>query len=313
MTSSRRTVVYAWLYAMCVSTVLHAGAYVAAQESPPQPRPDIKDVRYGPHERHLLDLYLAESEEPTPLVIMIHGGGFIGGDKEKIYGVRAYLDDGLSVASVQYRLAPEHPHPAAFHDAARAVQFLRHNAARYNLDGARFATIGASAGGGLSLWLALHDDLAEPDADDPIDRQSTRVSCAVGIGAQASYDPRFWVAHGMGAGLQEPALSLMYGLKPGTVFDQPFDDERLITIAEECAPITHVSPDDPPLLLLYDVPDKPINDETPLWAIVHHPRHGRLLQEKLEPMGVEHRIYFYKDFDDAGAETLAFLKHHLVK
>jgi acetyl esterase/lipase len=97
---------------------------------------------------------------------------------------------------------------------------LRHNAKEYNLASDHFATTGGSAGAGISLWLATRDDMADPDSNDPVSRQSTRIRCASVSGAQVSYDPRYWREIGLGKGLQHSSFPLMYGLPS----DDPFKD-----------------------------------------------------------------------------------------
>src|SRR5262245_4805795 len=153
-----------------------------------RPKPDVANARYGPHERNVLDLWKARAEKPTPLVVFIHGGGFRGGDKKNLPLplLDRCLKAGLSVASINYRLSQHAPFPAPMHDSARAIQFFRSKAKDWNLDPARIACTGSSAGAGISLWLAFHDDLADPKSTDPVARQSTRLSCAAVLGAQSS-------------------------------------------------------------------------------------------------------------------------------
>ena len=112
--------------------------------------------------------------------------------------------------------------------------------------------------------------MADPKSDDPVSRQSTRISCASVGGAQVSYDPRFWRELGLAKGLQHSSFSLMYGVPS----DDPFKDPKKIAIAEDCAPIEHVSRDDPPVYFQYGVPDE-LSEKTSLGAVVHHPRHSQ--------------------------------------
>lgn len=254
----------------------------------PRSKPTHADIKYGPDERHVIDLYLVESEQPTPLVIYIHGGGFTGGNKQGVSPklIRDMHAEKISVAAIHYRFISRDPFPAPFADSARAIQFLRHHAKKYNLDRERFAATGGSAGAGISLWLATHDDLAAPESDDPISRESTRIRCASVGGAQVSYDPRFWTEIGLAKGLQHPSFPLMYG-----VAAEPFDDPEKIVVAEECSPINHVSKDDPPVYFMYGVPDE-INDKLSLGSVVHHPRHGNLFKQKMDSLGIEcHVVY----------------------
>src|SRR5205085_11811474 len=127
------------------------------------------------------------------------GGGWTGGGRlSGLTGMLpAMLKEGISVVSVEYRFINEStadgevpPVNGPLHDAARALQFVRSKAAEWNIDKARIATTGGSAGGCSSLWLALHDDMADPASSDPIARESTRLWCAAATGAQTSLDPR---------------------------------------------------------------------------------------------------------------------------
>ena len=136
----------------------------------------LKDVAYGPDERHRLDLYLPKGEAPKPLIVCVHGGGWAGGDKKRYEWMgEAFARQGFAAASVTYRFAPKTRAPGQMEDVQRAVRWLRENAERHRLDPARFGAIGGSAGGHLAAWLAL----AEPwDASDPV---STRVQCVVDL------------------------------------------------------------------------------------------------------------------------------------
>ncbi|MDA1018169.1 MAG: alpha/beta hydrolase, partial [Planctomycetota bacterium] len=274
-----------------------------------RPQPTHADLKYGEHKRHAIDLYLIESERPTPLVIYIHGGGFVGGDKRSVSAglIQSMHKAGISVAAIHYRFIKEHPFPAPFVDSARAVQFLRHNADRYNLDIKRFAATGGSAGAGISLWLATRDDMADPKSDDPVGRQSTRISCASVGGAQVSYDPRFWREIGLAKGLQHSSFSLMYGVPS----DDPFEDPKKIAIAEACAPIEHLTKDDPPVYFQYGVPDE-LNDRTSLGAVVHHPRHGQLFKKKMDKLGLECHVQ-YPGGPQAKLSSAEFLIKHLTQ
>ena len=181
-------------------TVLQAAEARKPAYAASVPKPTLSEVRYGEHERHVLDFWKAESDKPTPLVFVIHGGGWQGGDKERLdrfADAKALLDAGISVAAINYRYVKqavaegiEPPVKAPLHDAARALQFVRSKAAEWNIDKERIGAAGGSAGACSSLWLAFHDDLATPESDDPVARESTRLWCAAVKGAQTSLDPK---------------------------------------------------------------------------------------------------------------------------
>ena len=157
--------------------------------------PTHAEVPYGKHERQVIDFNQAKSDSPTPLVFYIHGGGWQGGSKTG-FNVKPFLEVGISVAALNYRDVKnaveeqvEPPVKAPLHDAARALQFVRSKAKEWNIDKVRIGATGGSAGGCSSLWLAFHDDLADPKSDDPIARESTRLYCAAVNGAQVTLDP----------------------------------------------------------------------------------------------------------------------------
>lgn len=160
-----------------------------------------KDVAYGKDELQKFDLWLPDTAQTiaqVPLVIFIHGGGYAAGDKDKGYipriGIERYLAAGYAFATINYRLSGTHPfvkskempHPIFMRDAGLAIQFLRAHAIEMKIDPKKIALTGISAGGGISLWLGLHDDLADKENVDPVLRQSTRVSCVSVAGTQTT-------------------------------------------------------------------------------------------------------------------------------
>ena len=145
------------------------------------PKPTLADVPYGTHPKQVLDFYKAESATPTPLVFYIHGGGWTNGSKAA-FNATEYLKAGISVVSIEYRFIPEAtadkvvpPVKGPLGDAARALQFVRSKAKEWNIDKTRIGATGGSAGACSSLWLAFHDDMADPKSSDPIARESTRL------------------------------------------------------------------------------------------------------------------------------------------
>jgi hypothetical protein len=248
--------------------------------------PTHADVAYGPHERNRLDLYLVESDQPTPLVLYIHGGGFQSGDKRSLSAaqIRAYHAEGWSVAAINYRLTNVAPAPAQYLDCARALQFLRHNAGQWNLNPRLVASTGGSAGAGTSMWLAFHDDLADPASDDPVARQSTRLTCIAVSNGQSSYDPRFAEQ----IGIPRPNFERHTFFKPFyNLQDGEFDTPEAYRRYELAAPITYLTRDDPPAHLQYSYPNADVTPQTSLGLIVHHPRFGIALKERMDSLGIE--------------------------
>jgi acetyl esterase len=257
-----------------------------AGRQPTSLQPTHADVRYGEHERNVLDLYLASSEKPTPLVLYIHGGGFQGGDKRSLNAGegKSFLDAGFSIAAINYRFTKTAPAPAAYLDCARALQFLRHNAKKWNLDPTLVASTGGSAGAGTSLWIAFHDDLADSKSEDPIARQSTRLTCVVVSNGQSSYDPRFAEKIGIPRpNFERHSFFLpFYAISPDEI-----DTPRAQKLYEQMAPITYLTKDDPPALLLYSFADEDVTKDSSLNLVVHHPKFGIALKEQMDKLGIE--------------------------
>jgi acetyl esterase/lipase len=293
---------------------LLAPAVPAQPAAKDKPKPDVANAKYGPHERNVLDLWQAKSAKATPLVVFIHGGGFRGGSKENLNAdlLDRCLKAGISVAAINYRLTDTAPYPATFLDSARAIQYLRSQAKEWNLDPACVAATGGSAGAGTSLWIGFHDDMADPKSNDPVARQSTRLTCMAVQGAQTTYDPRAIQKLIGGRAHEHPALMPFYGLKPDEL-----DTPKAHKLYEEASAMTYVSKDDPPVFLFYSEPKGPLPADAKPGQGIHHPNFGIALKEKLDPLKIEcilrHRDD-YKGKDDPQGELHRemvefFLKH----
>ncbi len=122
--------------------------------------PDVADLAYGSESAaQTLDLYLPDRSHP-PLVIQIHGGGWLMGDKrgydsEGPPGLAAFLDAGLAVAAINYRLTGEAIWPAQRDDVLRAIAYLRAEGERLGIDTSRIAVFGDSAGGHLAMAATI--------------------------------------------------------------------------------------------------------------------------------------------------------------
>ncbi|MGC1276121.1 MAG: alpha/beta hydrolase [Planctomycetaceae bacterium] len=293
----------------------------AADAKPSQPaavEPTVADLAYGTDsERQKLDFWKAESSSPTPLVLMIHGGGWVAGDKAGYArSVQPYLDQGISVAAINYRFIAqameqgvEPPVKAPLHDAARALQTIRSKAKEWNIDPNRIGATGSSAGACTSLWLALHDDLADPKSDDPIARESTRLTCAAVLGAQTSLDPkelREWIPNAVYGGHAFGFAAK--GRARAEEFDLLIENrERVLPWIAEYSPIELVSSDDPPIYLAYPnqkVKAKPGQTEK---DPTHSAVYGLKLAEVTNEDGVECVLATPHNKDEAYGSVSAFL------
>jgi hypothetical protein len=277
------------------------------QKGEVKPPPDIANVSYGPHERNVMDVWKAKSDEPTPLLVFIHGGGFQGGSKEALqaYLLSGCLENGICVAAINYRLSPEVHFPAHYMDCARAIQFARWKAKEWNLDPQRVAASGGSAGAGTSLWLGFHDDMADPKNPDPVLRESTRLSCMVVFGAQSSYDPRVIKTLIGGRAHEHPALPGFYGLTT-----DEYETEKAYKLYEAASAINYLTKDDPPVYAFYNearqLPDNPQPGQG-----IHSVNFGTFMKKKMDALGIECVVRHQDEGVDLPKETIAFLKKHL--
>ena len=296
----RRAAVAALLALLCLAGWRSFGRTFGLL-SPTRPVPDVTDLRYGPHERNVLDIWKAKPQPgqtgPRPVVVYFHGGGFRGGDKSSVpaWLIIKCLDAGISVVSANYRLSQTAAFPAPMIDGARAIQFVRYKAAELGIDPDRIAASGNSAGAGIALWAGFHDDLADPKSGDAVERVSSRVCCLGVDGAQTSYDPRFIKSLIGGRAHEHPALCWFYGIKSDAEADSP----RAQKLYEEASPINFVTSDDPPVIMFYAEPDAPLPADAKAGQGIHHPRFGRALKSKLDPLGVECIVRHWGDFPKA--------------
>lgn len=265
------------------------------------PGPTLRDVAYAddaPAQR--LDLYRPEGTEPRPLMLFIHGGGWRAGSKARIPRFLAVaVEEGwLAVVSVEYRFTDVATHPAQVQDCVRAIQFIRHHAKEWNIDASRLGVTGGSAGGHLSLWVALHDDAANPNAEDPVERESSRVSCVVSFAGPTDWSLLAVIEH------KHPAYRQLLGYAPGTPAAE-MEQGRQTSVS----PITYASADDPPALLVHGDADNVVPIE-----------HAQRLEASLRDLGADAELFVVKGgkhnvagagHPEAAERATAFIKEHL--
>ncbi len=229
--------------------------------------PSHGDVAYDDdHASQCVDVYLAKSDTPTPAMIYIHGGGWRAGSKKNVPAwLRAFVAAGkLSVVAVEYRFTDVATHPAQVNDCLRAIQFVRQNAKKWNIDPQRLGVTGGSAGGHLSAYVALHDDAAKADSAAPVARQSSRVACAVSFAGPTDWSLLSSIEH------KHPAYRQLIGYEPGTPAK-----ELKSSLVRDVSPISFASKDDPPIMQVHGDKDNIV----PI-------KHASNLHKKLESIGV---------------------------
>ncbi|HET9906259.1 MAG TPA: alpha/beta hydrolase fold domain-containing protein [Anaerolineales bacterium] len=176
-----------------------------------------------------LDLYFPDSGGPWPVLAYVHGGSWMHGDKtEALLFVDRMTSEGYLVASINYRLYPEGKFPNMIEDVKCAIRFLRAHASEYNLNPNRIAAIGPSAGGHLVSLLGTSDVNAGWDVGEYLD-QSSRVQAVVAMAPVTDLTRSFPNAD----------IEAMRGVG--------FGEDNIV----QASPVTHVTTDDPPFLLIH--------------------------------------------------------------
>jgi len=264
------------------------------------------DVAYGPLERNRLDFWKAESQGPAPVMVLIHAGGFTGGDKSFWYShplLSHCHEHGISVAAINYRLIKTDRYPAPMHDGARAVQFLRSQSKEWNIDPQRIAAAGGSAGACIAVWLGMHDDLADSSHPDSIAHQSTRLSFVVSYDGQTSLDPDAIMKINPRA-RTHPWFHLLFGATSPADFDLP----GLRKLIDDASATKLVTKDDPPVYMNYQGDLSPI-PLPPGEQNMHHPYFGVMLKEKMDSLGLESALH-YQSKPPEPDEDFEFIQKH---
>lgn len=183
-----------------------------------------------------LDLFSPKNRNGvTPLVVFVHGGFLIKGDKRARGGMTdfpALLDAGMTVATLNYRLAPQYKFPAMIDDTKCAIRFLRAHANEYQIDPNRIGVWGTSAGGYLVNLLGTTDAGAGFDVGEYLD-QSSRVQAVADLFGPAD-------------------LTVAVSPQSGTTRETVFPGYDMA----KASPVTYVSADDPPFLIMQGDADR---------------------------------------------------------
>ncbi len=196
-----------------------------------------QDIEYGQGggESLKLDLYQRKGlDHPVPAILFIHGGGWSkGGRNDYHFYCVKFAELGYVVATASYRLVPEWQYPAAVHDVKCAVRWLRANAMKYHIDPEMIGVAGGSAGGHLSMMVGYSSDVPELEGDGGNDDVSSQVQAVVNL-----YGPTDLTVP---VAAEHPTVLAFFG-------DNKIDEVR--TDYEQASPLTHVTEDDPPTLII---------------------------------------------------------------
>ena len=185
-------------------------------------------IQYGEKNINNLDVIVPTNvQDKTPLIINIHGGSFIFGDKTDIYdtdteqnNINTYLDEGIAYASINYTLINQFYEKSGIKrcmdSAVLAIQFLKYYGDLFNIDKNKIAINGGSAGGGIGLWIGLSGNLADLSSPNLIKREDTSVNFLALNIAQATYDLVKWESEVFADAYPSYNLELDYNTNGGT-------------------------------------------------------------------------------------------------
>ncbi len=241
---------------------------------------DVEYARAG-NKQLLLDLYLPEGAGPFPVIVWIHGGGWVGGDKDGGPAIRQ-MSRGYAVASINYRLSYEAKFPAQIEDCKAAVRWLRANAATYNLDANRIGAWGSSAGGHLAALLGTSAEV--------IDLEGNLSNAAFSSRLQAVVD---WYGPTDLLRMNQQALpcnvvnhdaelspeSLLIGCAIQTCKDK----------TDRANPLRYVTPDDPPFLIQHGTAD-----------CLVPPLQSQILHDALQAIGLSSTLIYLQGAGHGG-------------
>ncbi len=224
--------------------------------------------------KHLLDIYLpADAKGKLPLVIFIHGGGWLSNDKYSDMGymkktVAEIISSGFALASIDYRFSTQAVFPAQMLDCNRAISFLYDNAGKYGFDVNRFAVMGFSAGGHLASMVGLSKNNNIDSFFMPGTTRTFSFKAVVDF-----YGPAELIMF-PGAGDAKSPEALLIGAAP---LDRP-------DLARAASPVTYVDKNDPPFIIIHGEKDELVS-----------PDQSRLLSSWLTLAGVQNELIIVQD------------------
>jgi acetyl esterase/lipase len=283
------------------------GKQSGKKDIPYSVQPTHKDVKYGKYDRNILDFWKVDSDKPAPVLVYIHGGGLKAGSKEKAAKlgiIKKCLSMGIHFASINYRYAyrsvedlsdPQRTgKPGCFFDGARAIQYIRYNAQEWNVDKKKVIAFGNSAGGGITLFLGLQDDIADPDSEDEVLRQSSRLFAMGHFASQPTSRTDKWPEI---LGMTKEQLSkvikpnnkkLPWYVKLGLKSEEELSSELGKKYESMVDMISHASSDDPPIFIYIGA-----GDTTPKTRghLVHHPRLSMYVDKICKENGMQSKLF----------------------
>ncbi len=302
MKFKKRTFFITVLLTLLLSTSVIAGALNSTSKQLEVPIQKlavslISDVVYSqpsifgyPNYPLKMDILKPNSKDLLPAVVFITGGGFMAANKDNYLQQRMDISEaGYVVTSIEYRVTPQSTFPAPLEDVKSAIRYLRANAAKYGIDPNKIAVMGDSAGGYLAALAGTTNDIKEFDKGDLLDKSSS-VSAVIDLYGLSDLTR---IGEGYSKEVQEihkspsaPEAMWVNGAAVfgpgGSILDHP--DK-----AAKANPITYVTKDDPPFLLMHGDQDTLVS-----------PNQTQILHEALINKGVDSTRYVVKGAGHGG-------------
>ena len=253
----------------------------------------FKNISYGADKKNKLDLWVADTKLKTPFVIYIHGGGFGAGNKSAAYTkdnfkkIKKLLENNISFATIDYRFKNNDDFLlTSFNDAKRALQYLKFYSEKFNLLKNKVALMGVSAGATSSLWIGLQDDLSDKKSEDLVLRESTKVSCIVGIAAAHSLNLKRWKDM---ANVDEAYLKSIFEKYLGKMDTEKWMERSFNkNYISEVDFFEKMDSNDPPIFIInYGKNTKPKN----IADFHHNPLHAKLLKNRADSLKIKNVVY----------------------
>ena len=228
----------------CFLSVLGVSRSTSAEEK----SRTVRNLEFAVVDGHSLklDLHLPDADD-APLVVWIHGGGWRNGSKERCH-VRWLPEHGYAVASISYRLTDKASFPAQIHDCKAAVRWLRANADKFGYSIKRIAVAGSSAGGHLAALLGTTSDVKELEGT-----VGGNLDYPSNVDAIVDYfGPTDFVLRTK----TQPQKTVPKNAPVSLLLGGPADEK--VEVARMASPVSHVTADDPPLLIFHGKKDKTV-------------------------------------------------------
>ena len=189
--------------------------------------------------------YKAQANQPTPIIINIHGGGWKNGVKESQGGFTTFFKEGMAIANIEYRMTPKATAPAAIEDARCALIYLIKNAKKFNIDINKIVVMGGSAGGHLALMTGL---LANNHLFDSNCPGVEKIKVAAIIDKYGITDVWDWAYTDFGPAIKKSS-------SPRDWLGNKKNDEAF---AKSVSPVSYLNKNNPPVLIIHGNADSTV-------------------------------------------------------